>query len=116
MRRTLLVLMLLTLCVPLVATAADSTVAPDTVTLAAPAAATQPEAPTAGQADDGAPPPSAGVGDADDDLPFLDLQAPKPEATCKAGWCSSDAQCEMWYGQGVTCDLAPGATCGHCAL
>lgn len=50
------------------------------------------------------------------ELPAGDLFAPKPHAVCLSGWCSSDAQCVKWYGAGATCELAAGATCGHCAL
>jgi len=45
-----------------------------------------------------------------------DLLAPEPLPMCKAGWCSSNEQCEEWYGPGTICSIGSGQTCGHCEL
>jgi hypothetical protein len=50
------------------------------------------------------------------ELPDSDLFTPKPNYVCQVGWCSSDAQCEQWYGPGAVCFKQQGATCGHCIL
>jgi hypothetical protein len=52
------------------------------------------------------------------ELPGLtgDLSTPEPIPMCKAGWCSSNEQCEEWYGPGAVCSIGSGQTCGHCEL
>ena len=42
------------------------------------------------------------------------LFMPAPISQCKAGWCSSTAQCQDWFGPDWVCQLGPGATCGLC--
>ncbi|HEV7668498.1 MAG TPA: hypothetical protein VGS22_08250 [Thermoanaerobaculia bacterium] len=42
------------------------------------------------------------------------LFMPEPIPQCKAGWCSSTAQCQAWFGPDWVCQLGPGATCGMC--
>jgi hypothetical protein len=58
--------------------------------------------------------PSAPAEDPGTDLVPLDLQPPEPVLMCKAGWCSSDEQCEDWFGPGSTCYRPGGASCGQC--
>jgi hypothetical protein len=80
----------------------------------APATGTAPAA-APGDAPSQAPPATGGRTEDGADLPALDLEPPAAAPMCKANWCSSDSQCETWYGPGCVCDLAPGASCGHCA-
>ena len=44
------------------------------------------------------------------------LSTPKPIPMCKSGWCSSNEQCEQWYGPGSTCSVGSGQSCGHCVF
>jgi hypothetical protein len=48
------------------------------------------------------------------ELPESDLFTPKPNYVCLSGWCSSNTQCERWFGPGSVCHKQPGATCGRC--
>lgn len=117
MRRTLLVMLLLTLAVPAIAahaaTPGTSTAAPAAAPATAPdtdaAPAATPDPPADGQAD--------GVtkgNDSGEAVPFLDLETPKPQAVCLTGWCSNDFQCVQWYGRGWTCYKQQGQSCGQC--
>jgi hypothetical protein len=42
------------------------------------------------------------------------LFMPEPISQCKAGWCSSTAQCQDWFGPDWVCQLGPGQSCGLC--
>lgn len=44
----------------------------------------------------------------------FDLFQPKPTPLCKAGWCSSNEQCEIWFGPGWVCEIGAGQSCGWC--
>ncbi len=44
------------------------------------------------------------------------LFLPQPLPLCKSGMCSSDSQCEDWFGPGSTCELGSGHTCGYCVV
>jgi hypothetical protein len=48
------------------------------------------------------------------ELPESDLFTPKPIYVCKAGWCSSNADCQWWYGPDYVCIKQQGASCGQC--
>ncbi len=43
-----------------------------------------------------------------------DVFNPQPNFVCLTGWCSSNSQCEQWFGPGWICQKQQGATCGHC--
>ena len=73
------------------------------VAIPAPALASPPAAAPAG--------PEKGSG-GETELP--DVFTPKPNFVCLSGWCSSNTQCEQWFGPGSVCVKQKGATCGHC--